>query len=225
VKTRRIVTVAITAVAVAALAATAFATVATLTVTPVRSVVTYPRAAKMVVNTPEPLEATITVQARPVDGDWHDVSSIPATLAATGTSFTVAPKLSVTSGVKAIQNGIESEVVTVSVKASLNSLQVNHKKGHVWLVKGSIMPTHAKGTPVTIRVWSKTFSGKGKHRSSTLTRLDDLTALVYKTKSHISWFDVRFTPPTRGTYVFQAVHSDADHAESVSKTKAHKFSK
>jgi hypothetical protein len=225
VKTRRFMTVVVVAVAIAALAATAFATVGTLTLTASKLVVTYPHTAKLTINTPEALEATITIQARPVDGDWSDVKSIPATRAAQGTTFTVAPKLAVTSGVKAIQNGIESEVVTIGVKASLNSLQVNHKKGHVWLVKGSIMPAHAKGTPVTIKVWQKSVTGKGKHHVTTLTPMDDLTALVYKTRHNASSFDVRFTPPTRGSYVFQAVHSDADHIESFSKDKTHKFKK
>jgi hypothetical protein len=222
-KTRRLITVVVVAIAIAALAATAFATVGTLTLTASKSVVKYPGTAKLTVTTPVALESTITIQARRVGGDWSDIKSIPATRAALGTTFTVTPKLAVTSGFKAVQDGLESEVVTISVKASLNSLQINHKKRHVWLVKGSIMPAHAKGTPVTIKVWQKTVAGKGKHRVTTLTPRDDLTALVYKSKGHTSWFSVKFSPAVRGTYVFQAVHSDAGHVESFSKQKTHKF--
>ena len=223
-RTRRLITVLVAAVVVAALAATAFA-VGGLTVVARKSTVTYPHHAMLQVTTPVAVAETITIQARPVDGDWRVVKTIPAARAALGTTFTVSQKLKVTSGVRAVQAGVESEVVTIGVKASLNSLSITHRKGGTWTVKGSISPAHALGAPITIKVWEQTVSGKGKNRVKTLTPLADLTATVYKTNGQISWYKTTFTPAAAGTYVFKAFHSDAGHIESSSRSVTVRFKK
>ena len=223
-RVRKYVAVLVVTVAIAALAAAAFAS-GTLTVVPSKTTVTYPHRVTLVVTTPAAIEETIAIEARPVDGDWRIVKSIPAARAALGTTFTAAPKLKVTSGVRAVQAGVESEVVTIGVKASLSSLAITHRKGSAWTVKGSIMPAHALGTHITVKVWKKTVSGRGKKRTTTLTPLSALTATVFKTNGQVSRYKTTFTRPTIGTYVFKAYHSDAGHLESSSKSKTVKIKK
>ena len=223
-RTRRFITVLVAALVVAALAATAFA-VGGLNVVAQKSTVTYPHHAMLRVTTPAAVAETITIQARPIGGDWSVVKTIPAARAAHGTTFTVSQKLKVTSGVRAVQAGIESEVVTIGVKASLSSLSITHKKGGTWTVKGSISPAHALGTSITVKAWEQTVSGKGKKRAKTLTPLSDLTATVYKTNGQVSWYKTTFTPTAAGTYVFKAYHSDAGHVESSSKSATAKLKK
>jgi len=212
---------------VVAVAVLAFATVAVaegvLSVTPFGSPVTYPHSARVVITTPAAVAETISIETRAVDGEWTAWRSIPATQAALATTFTVFPKLKATSGIRVIQAGVESEVATVGVKAGLNALVVTRKHGSVWTVKGTITPAHAIGTTITVQVWKKTVTGKGKSRVTELTQLPDVAALVYKTNGNISWYKATFVRPSAGTYVFKALHADAAHIENVSKPRTVKI--
>ncbi len=222
-KVGKLFSVMVAAMLIAGIAAVAIAD-GVITVTPAKLVVTYPHVAKMLVTVPAAVEQTITVQARPEGGDWSTIRSIAATRAALGTTFTVAPRLKVTSGIRAVQGDLMSDVVTISVKAWLSPLQVTHKKHHV-TIKGSIAPAQAVGTAIAVEVWQKTVAGKGKHRVVTLTALTDVTGSVYKTNGIRSWWKVPFVAPSKGTYVLKAVFTDADGLVSSSRSKTVKIKK
>lgn len=213
-KVRSIVSIALALVLVGGLAAVAVAS-GPLTVTPTKLVVAYPRPAKLVITAPAAVEQTISVQARPVGGDWAVVKSIPATQAALATTFTVNPKLRVTSGIRVVQGELASEVVTVSVKAKLTAVRVIKRKG-VYTVKGTISPAHATGTAIDLHVWKKT--GKGKR--AVLTPMPDVRGEVYRSNRQVSWWKASFTPDGKGTYVVRAFHEDDGHALSTSRTRA-----
>lgn len=191
-----------------------------LTVTPKQTVVNYPRPAHLVVTTPVAVAKTITVEARPVGGDWAAVKSIPASEAALATTFTVNPKLRVTSGIRVMQGAMVSEVVTVSVRAKLVAVRVIRHHG-VYTVRGTILPNHVNGAVIGLHVWKKT----GKGATAVLTPMPDVMGTVYRGNRQISWWQATFTPDGKGTYVIQAFHEDDGHVLSVSRRVTFKVRK
>lgn len=215
-RSRRVIGIVV-ALALAGLLAAVAVAQGVLSITPVASVVAYPRPARVVVVAPEAVAMTITVEARAAGGDWSTVKSIPASAAALGTTFTVNPKLRLTSGVRAVQGAYVSEVVTISVKAKLVPVRVIRHRG-VFTVMGAIAPAHANGTSIGLHVWKRT--GKGRHAS--LTPLPDIHGTVYKHNSQIAWWKASFDPESKGVYVIRAFHEDDGHVLSVSRARTFK---
>jgi hypothetical protein len=207
---------------VATLAAAAYAD-GTLSVVVKRPVVSYPQAARLVVTTPAAVAETITVEARPVGGDWSVVKTIPAARAAVGTTFTVMPRLNASSDLRAIQAGVESDVATVGVKALLGPVSIMRTRGGGWTLRGTIAPAHAPDASITVKVWLQTATGRGRNRTAQLTPLPDITANVFRTKSRVSWYKTTYTPATAGTYAFMALDSDTAHVESFSRLSIARF--
>lgn len=184
----------------------------TLVITPSRMTVSYPSTARLVITAPAAVAETITVEACPVGGTFASVAAVPATQAALGTTFTVSPKLRVTSGVRATQGALVSEVVTVSVRAKLVATSVTRHRGR-YTFKGTILPNHAVGTAIGVHVWKRT----GRGSSAVLTPMPDVSGTVYRSNRQVSWWKATFTPDGKGTYVLQAFHADDGHLLSESR--------
>lgn len=212
-KARVLLAVAMSLLLVASVVATGIAD-GTLVITPKTSTVVYPRPAHLTITVPSAVEETITVEVRPVGGDWRLFKSIPATEAALATTFTVNPKLRMTSGIRATQGALVSDVVTVSVQAKLTATRVVRHRS-TYRVYGIVSPGHIAGTTIGVHVWKKT----GKGASVVLTPLPDIEGQVYRGNAQVAVWRAAFVPPEKGVYVVRAFHEDEGHVLSVSKTR------
>lgn len=216
---KRLIGVALVAAMVLGTAAVAFAAPA-LTLTSTRSTVTYPQptwlklvSADGAVSVP----ATVTIQFRRIGSEtWTNYRQIAATRTAEGTvTVPVAPFfLRSITGFRAVAEGLESDVTTVSVKARLSApkapMSVRARR-HV-TVKGFIWPRHAVGTrPVAVTVWKWERGGwveKGVVHPK----------IVGKTTDGSKWQFTRWVGRNdKGKWRLQVSHEDYKHAASTSR--------
>lgn len=199
------------AIALLLVVATAAVAAGVLAVSPTSSVIAYPRPAKLIISTPAAVAETITVEAMPVGGAWTVIKTIPPSVAASSTTFTINPRVRVNSGFRVVQGAAASDVVTVSVRARLSPVRAIGRQ-RVHTLHGTISPAHAKGAVVGVHVWKVT----GRGRNTTLTAEPDITGVVYRTNSQVSWWKATFAAPARGAYLIRAFHEDDGHVLSSS---------
>ncbi len=217
-RTRIALGVALAAMLLLTGVAAAFA-VTTLTLSATKTEITYPQATwlKLRASDGEASTATtVTVQIRPVGAaDWKPYRTVVASRTGEGTvTIPVAPyRLTSNTGFRAIAEGLESEVVTVSVKARLSApvapLRVVH--GRRVTVQGFIWPAHKLGTrPVKVRVWkweSGAWVAKGHLHPKIVGRRYDRSR----------WAFTRWVGKAdKGTWRLQVSHEDEKHAFSKS---------
>ncbi len=134
-RTKVLISASLAALMVLGTAAVAIA-VPMLSLTATRNVVTYPQPTWLKINAADEGAAvgtTVTVQYLPVGAtEWKKFRTVAAVRTAEGTvTVPVAPyMLKKTTAFKAVADGLESEVVTVSVKAKL-SAPISAREGQV----------------------------------------------------------------------------------------------
>lgn len=217
--TKTIVGVSLAALMVMATAAVAIAApMLTLSATP--TVVTYPKPAFLKLNASDggaSVATTVTVQYRPVGtGDWKYMRTVSASRTAQGlVTVPVSPYLlRSTTAFRATASGLESNEVTVSVKARLSRAIARSKVkvGKRVTVKGFIWPRHARGSrPVEVKFW-KWESGDWVYKGSLHPRIVGLTGDGSKWQ-----FTRRAEADDKGKWRMQVLHEDEKHVASTSR--------
>lgn len=191
-----------------------------LSLSPTRSVVTYPQPTWLKVSAADEgvaVPTTVTVQYLPVGATaWKNFRTLPASRTAEGTvTVSVAPYwLKKTTAFRAIAEGLESEIATVSVKARLSApvVPAKVKAGRRVTVKGFIWPRHAVGSrPVEVKFW-KWESGQWTYKGSVHPKI------VGKNGDRSKWQFTRYVgSKAKGKWRIQVSHEDAEHVASTSK--------
>ncbi len=200
-------------------ATSAFATPA-LSLSAKRASVTYPQPDWLIVRAGDgdvAVPTTVTVQYRPIGTDtWATLRIVPASRAAEGTfTVTVPPyRLKMITGFRAIAEGLESDVVTVSVKARLSAASAPAKvrEGRKLTIHGKIWPRHAVGSkPVTVRVW--------KWEDGAWAEKGSLHPAIVSKQAYSSKWQIKIKAITaeKGTYRLRVYHEDTRHEASMSK--------
>ena len=214
-----VVGVGLAAVMLLATVAMAFA-VPMLSLTATKSVVTYPHMTSLKLRAADgdtSTATTVTVQYRPVGApDWKKFRTISASRTGEGTVTIAVPPtfLKSTTGFRAIATeGLESSVVTVTVKAKLSKAiaPATIRGRRCVTVRGFIWPAHAVGTrPVTVKVW------KWENGAWVLkARLHP--KIVGKHGDRSMWaFTKKVSKADKGKWRLQVSHVDAKHACSRS---------
>jgi hypothetical protein len=191
-----------------------------LSLSATRTVVTYPQPTWLKINAADEgaaVPTTVTVQYLPVGAtEWKTLRTVAASRTAEGTvTVPVSPyRLRKTTAFKAVAEGLESEVVTVSVKARLSApvVPAKVKAGRHVTVKGLIWPRHAVGSrPVTVKFW-KWENGDWVYKGAVHPRI------VGKYDDRSKWqFTRHVHAHDKGKWRIQVSHEDADHVESTSR--------
>jgi len=200
--------------------ATAAVAAPTLSLSATRSVVTYPQPTWLKVVAADEgsaVPATVTVQYLPVGAtEWKRLRTVAASHTAEGTvTVPIAPyRLKRTTAFRATAEGLESEVVTVSVKARLSApvVPARVKAGRRVTVKGFIWPRHAAGSrPVTVSFW-KWEGGSWVYKGAVHPRIvgsrDDRSKWQFTRRAHAH---------DKGKWRIQVSHEDAGHVASTSR--------
>lgn len=192
----------------------------TLTLTPTRSVVTYPQPTWLKLVSADgtaSVATTVTIQYRPVGSDtWKKLRIVSAARTGEGTvTVPVAPFfLKGATGFRAIAEGLESDVTTVAVKARLSAAIAPSmiKAPRSVRVHGFIWPRHAKGsTPVTVTAW-KWEGGEWVLKTTFAPKI------VSPAKDSSKWqFRLTLGAEDKGKWRLQVSHEDTAHAASVSR--------
>jgi hypothetical protein len=189
-----------------------------LTLSANHDVVTYPHGVVLTVGFPTSDPATATILRMPAGAsDW-------TTMALTATSatptLTVRPK--VTTAYKAWLDGVESDIVTVTVKASLTRPQLpsSIRRDRTVTVKGSMKPAGEIGASVEVDIYKLvtvyTRVGKGRLMKSTdwVLYATQSVPLTARAGSQGLFWSFRWMPTEVGHYKLVVSHEDLGHAYS-----------
>lgn len=208
---KRAAVLAAAALIVALVAAAVAAAAYSLSVTTSKSVITYHEPFKLAVSTPEPTATPVTVFARSVNTTgWIVLKTFSASRTAEATSLVVGnPRPRVTTAYKAVGGGIESAVVTVSVKAKLFGPVLPHsvRAGRTVVIWGHIWPRHVVGSqPIDLKVY--------KRVGDTWVLNQTLKPAIVGAKADGAKWKITWTPQAGdvGTWGFRASHEDTAHA-------------
>lgn len=204
-------------------AAMAMATSPLPTLTATKAVVIYPHTAALVSVTDTP-----SVLMKRVAGtdEWVKVVDLAAGNATTSVMPTA------TAGYKVVSDAVESDVVTISVKAQMQHPQVSGKfrRRHSLLVKGWIAPLHSAGASVlmTFQRWEKvtttvTIAGKGKGKSTVKKIIkyqwvrhgNAVSVPLVRKNSLQSKYAYKFTPGLTGKWRIVVAHEDTEHVRNA----------
>ena len=218
-RTKVLISASLAALMVVGTAAVAIAA-PILSLTATRDVVTYPQPTWLKVNASDEgasVATTGTIQYLPIGAtEWKKLRTVAASRTAEGTvTVPVAPYwLKSTTAFKATAEGLESEVVTVSVRARLSAPIAPRtvKAGRHVTIRGFIWPRHAAGSrPVEVKFW-KWESGdwvyKGSAHPKIVRRWGD--GSKWQFTRHVHGAD-------KGKWRMQVYHEDAKHVASMSR--------
>ncbi len=192
-----------------------------LTLSTTRSVVTYPQPTWLKVNVADEGAAvgtTVTVQYLPVGAsEWKKLRAVAAARTAEGTvTVPVAPYwLKKTTAFRAVAEGLESDVVTVSVKAKLSApmapAKVKAGRHKHLTVRGFIWPRHSAGSrPVEVKIW-KWEGGNWVYKGSVHPKI------VHNKGDRSKWqFTRHVHAHDKGKWRLQVYHEDTQHVASKS---------
>jgi hypothetical protein len=183
------------------------------------AIVTYPHRSTLTVGFPASDPATATLFAMPAGAsEWTTL-----TLTATTATPTVSVKPRVTTAYKASLDGVESDPVTVTVRALLSKPQLpgSVRRNRTVTVKGSMQPVGEAGAVVTVKIYKLvtiyTRIGKGHLKRSTDWALFETLTVPLKAKPHSTvtrYWSFRWAPSELGQYRIVVSHEDLGHAYS-----------
>jgi hypothetical protein len=227
---RSLIVVVVATLVVAALAAFAIAEPAPATLTATKTLVTYPQSSTLI---SQVTTAGYIMQRVAGASDW-------TTFAAVGegeTSISVKPKYTTAYQVVAgVASDVQSEVVTIGVKAKLTKPQIGKRnvghKGHGIVVKGNVQPLFAGTVDLTFYRWEKvttyvpTLAANGKAGSKKVTKNqwvqhgDSVSVTLKRQNSQMSKWSYKWTPSAKGTWKVVVSQSDVAHELSSTYRKA-----
>ena len=208
------------AIAVAAVAVFAVATVASAGVavmlSPSAVMVKYPHSARLTVAFPDSGPETAAILAMPVNGMWTTTTIVVTTATP---SFSVKPK--VTTAYKAWTNdGMTSNLSTVSVAANLVKPQINGTLRKGYTVKGTITPAENGATVTVTFLRLETVTVPAKHgighlRKSIWVQHTQVVVTLTSVNSQVSkWSIKNWNPVEKGAWKIVVSHADLTHVAS-----------